>query len=66
MAHEYQNRVKNDHKQQLFEQMSMDKRNKAAFDQALRQAEANEVQQLSIFNNQLNANKADHKKNAMQ
>lgn len=44
----------------------MDKRNKAAYEQALRQADANQAQQLGLFNNQFNANKADQKKNAMQ
>ena len=65
MAQEYHSRVKNDHKQQLFEQMSMDKRNKAAYEQAMRQSDATQAQQLGLFNNQFNANRADQKKNAM-
>ena len=44
LAQDYHTRVKNDHKQQLFEQMSMDKRNKAAYEQALRQADASQAQ----------------------
>lgn len=66
LAHEYHQRVKAEHQQHLLEQMSSDKRQKAALDHALRQAEASEAHALGLFNNQYNATKAEQKSQAMK
>lgn len=52
MAQEYHQRIRNEHKQELFNQMNTDKNSKLSHDRAMRQDDADQAQKHGIFNSQ--------------
>lgn len=65
MAQDYHSRVRNEHKQLLFEQMNSDKRQRQAADQAVRDNDAAQAQRVGYVNNQFNQQRSDNKSIAM-
>lgn len=64
MANEYQNRVKDEHKNQLLNQMSQDKHSKMALRQAELQDDTKNADRIGIFNSQFEQQRNDAKNQA--